>query len=69
MPSSTAPVRHASVGCALRQKADYEVLPAGQWHRKLGDARYVDLLAKQAIASASVPDRLDFGPVAALLRR
>jgi hypothetical protein len=53
----------------LRQKADYEVLLAGQWQRKLTDAKYVDLIAEQAIASASVLDRLDFGPVAELLSR
>lgn len=53
----------------LRQKADYEVLPSGQWQRKLRDPKYVDLVAKQAIASVSALDRLDFGPVAELLRR
>jgi uncharacterized protein (UPF0332 family) len=53
----------------LRQKADYELLPTPEWHRKLTDVRYVDLMAKQAIASASVLDRLDFGPVAELLSR
>jgi hypothetical protein len=53
----------------LRQKADYDVLPTGPWQRKLRDAKYVDLVAKQAIASASALDRLDFGPVAALFSR
>jgi hypothetical protein len=53
----------------LRQKADYEVLPTGQWERKMRDPKYVDLMAKQAIASASVLDRLDFGPVAELFSR
>jgi hypothetical protein len=51
----------------LRQKADYEVLTTPDVHRKLTDHRYVDLIAKQAIASASVVDRLDFGPAAELL--
>jgi hypothetical protein len=39
---------------SLRQKADYEVEPPQEWQRKLLDRRYVDLIAKQAIASASV---------------
>jgi hypothetical protein len=50
----------------LRQKADYEVLPTPEWRRKLTDGRYVDLVAKQAIASALALERLDFGPVAEL---
>ena len=45
------------------------VLPAGQWERKMRDPKYVDLMAKQAIASASVLDHLDFGPVAELFSR
>jgi hypothetical protein len=53
----------------LRQKADYEVLPVPEWHRKLTDQRYVELVAKQAMASAVTLDRLDFASVADLFSR
>ena len=50
----------------LRQKADYELVPPGDWHARLADPRYVELAAKQAIASARLLEGMDFGPVAAL---
>jgi hypothetical protein len=53
----------------LRQKADYEMETSREWERMLKDRRYVEFMTKQAVASASVLDRLDFAPVAALLRR
>jgi len=54
---------------ALRQQADYEMVPTREWQLKLTDRVYVDFVTKQAITSASALDRLDFGPVAELLRR
>jgi len=54
---------------ALRQQADYELVPTREWQEKLTDRVYVDFMTKQAIASATALDSLDFGPVAALLGR
>ncbi|HKP74282.1 MAG TPA: hypothetical protein VJT67_02010 [Longimicrobiaceae bacterium] len=53
---------------ALRQQADYEMNPTPEWHRKLTDSRYVELMTKQAIAGAATLDQLDFGPVLELMR-
>jgi hypothetical protein len=54
---------------ALRQQADYEMVPTREWQLKLTDRVYVDFMTKQAITSALALDRLDFGPVAELLSR
>jgi uncharacterized protein (UPF0332 family) len=54
---------------ALRQQADYEMVPTREWQLKLTDRVYVDFVTKQAITSASALDRLDFGPVAELFSR
>ena len=54
---------------ALRQQADYEVVPASEWARKLADATFVEFMTRQAMSSVSTLERLDFAPVAELLRR
>jgi hypothetical protein len=54
---------------ALRQQADYELVPTREWQEKLADRVYVDFMTRQAIASVSALDRLNFGPVAELLSR
>jgi HEPN domain len=54
---------------ALRQQADYELVPTREWQEKLTDRGCVDFMTKQAIASATALGGLDFGPVAALLGR
>lgn len=53
---------------ALRQQADYEVVPAPEWARKLADATFVEFMTRQAMSSVSALERLDFAPVAELLR-
>jgi hypothetical protein len=52
----------------LRQKADYEVAASARWDARIGDPKYVDMIAKQAISTARALEKLDFEPVAALLR-
>jgi hypothetical protein len=54
---------------ALRQQAEYEMIPTPEWRRKLADPVYVDLMVKQAVASVSILERLDFSAVAVLLLR
>ena len=39
---------------ALRQQADYVMNPTHEWHRKLTDSRYVELMTKQAIAGVAI---------------